>query len=383
MQRALVALIASLSPIVLAACADSDAGDSAQTPLHFTEGAIESLPLVAEDADADAETMVPYAADPETAAVYDLLGDFFHYECHEWPNANFCPPEIDVEENDGMNSTKFTADALLGLIYHAEMGLGGQKGWCELTAGSISADSFHSAGGDGADPDRFILDNYDLYTCKGTHDADGTGVNTMNEAYSVASDYQATLQTALRYHPPESPDEESSSVLQDYIGVDGATARNLAFNFASGNATRGSRVILVVSFATHRFVAKYLAGSPDYPEAFLVAAGTGGVDRSTGDEYPGHYWASFTGNDQATTTTACVDNAGQILEADDAPCAAAGVPIAWTSADEIAAYLELSAEDQAGMAPFLEKLATADRLPSSDVVHNDEEIDLYFPSSMD
>ncbi|MCK9462314.1 MAG: hypothetical protein M0R80_22035 [Proteobacteria bacterium] len=380
MKISLVALVASLFPLALSGCGADD--PSEDTPLHFTEASLESLPLVAEGADAGVDGYTVYADGPETAASYDMLGDFFRYECHEWPNFDYCPPGIDVEENDGMNSTKFTNDALIGFIHHAEATVGGLKSRCGLTKGAIDAGSFQSAAGGGAEPDRFVLDTYDLFTCKGALDADGSGVNTRYVAYSVAPGYQATLASAFRHHAPETPESEQTDVYQVYVGLDGTSPRVLAFNFAAAT-TFYNRVILLVKFATHRFAAKLLSAGMDNPEVYLVAAGVGGIDRDSGEEFPGHYWASFVDNDQATPLTACVDNVGQIVEADDAPCAAEEIPVAWASADDIATYLELSADDRTRLAAFLDKLATADPLPSTDVAHSDEEVDLYFPSSIE
>jgi hypothetical protein len=342
--------------------------------LNFTGSALESLPLVKAASSQMEGLFPPPAPNGETAADYMELAKFFRYECHMHPQANFCPPDVDVAQNDGMNEWKFSATTLMGLIYHAQMYSGGLRGACSHTEASIDGDSFTAAAERG-DPDRFILDQYSLYTCKGEDTYEG---NSAYIAYSVAPDYQATLTTRYR-HPFGNSDFDQTDIFQVYVALRDEVPTHLGFNWA-GISSMFGRAIVLVDFENHRFAAEYLSGGQQTKH--VIAVGSGGIDRATGVPYPGHYWARFFDEMSKELLDKCVDNETQAIEADEAPCTAEGIPIGWGASEELATFLGLDDTQAARLAPFLAKLATADPLPETEVGQAEGDADLYFPQSM-
>jgi hypothetical protein len=364
-----------LLPAVGCDALSSDSGEARD--LEFTAAAMESLPQVQKNA-VDMSHLLPVPPPPfEVASDYLELAKFFKHECHMHPQDNFCPPNVDVAENDGMNDTKFTATTLMGLIYHAEMYSGGQRTACDHAEGSIDGQAFTAASSEGGDPDRFILDNYGLYTCVGEESHNGS---TTYVAYSTAPDYQASLTTRHRAGSDKF-DFDQTDVFQVYVGLDGGAPTTLAFNWAGISSMLG-RAIVLVNLESHRFVVKYLTGGET--NRLVTAVGIGGIDRATGAPHPGHFWASFSNdsNGSLEVLERCVDNVGQLIEADVTPCQEEGIPVDWSSRDELVAFLELDAEEQQRLAAFLSKLDTAEPLPADEVPQSPDDADKYFPKSM-
>lgn len=348
MKRAL----ASLSSLFLVAC---------QVDLEFTQGAVESLPQEAVAASA--------LTSGESITTQVQLAQFFKQECHMYPQANFCPAGVDVQAKNGMNDFKFTSTSLLGLVFHAEMYGGGMSASCAGTAAKITSASFVAATEAGSDPDRFILDNLAQYGCLEATD-DGYRVT------SQAQDHQATLTARYKFG-----DGHETNVFQVDVSVDKNKAPTfLAFNWA-GVSSMAARSVLLVNLKSHRFAVKYL--TPPVPSMnigtnWVDAIGVGGVDRATGAKHAGYYHVRYT-SESFQPKVSCVNNATQLLEVDDTECAAAGVPITWTSSEAVANWLEMTAAERTRLAPFLAKFSTPDPLALSDTPGGPGDADLYFP----
>lgn len=354
-------------------------GPSDPLPLEFTGEAVETMPQHVGAAAVQTSPRVWTATGAldsgTTIAEHSLLATFFKQECHEFPNADFCPAGIDASAGGGLNEWKFSANTLLGLIYHAEMYSNGLHVECLGEPGAIDGEAFESAT-EGGDPDRFIVDYYPLLECRETQTYAGS---TAYQAYSVDPGYQATLTT--RYKAPSGfPGIDFTDVFQVYLTVDAdAKSTFLAFNWV-GISSLSARAIVLANLVTHRFAVRYQVSGDPFQQV-LVAIGTGGVDRATGQPRPGTYHARFTDN-QGDEATACVDNVGQRLQSDDAPCTGAGIPVSWDAPAPVADFLGMTEAERTRLASFLAFFATPDPLSDLQVPQGPGDADLYFPIRM-
>jgi hypothetical protein len=371
-RRLFLAVIA-----VLGAAACGGGGDGQGTPLDFTGGAVESLPQV-EQADAGSGAaldgdLLPPPVTSGTVADYLQLRNFFKKECHMYPQDDFCPPGVDAAANDGINEYRFTATTLLGLIYAAEMYGGGHLSRCALTSGTVTASSF-VAGTPPGDPDKFLLDTYALYECKGS--VGNSTIGRSYQAYSVDPAYQATLTT--RYRAPSGGAYTQTDIFQVYVTVTDGVPTALAFNFAAVSSMFG-RAVLLVNLVNHRFAVKYQTAGPMLTH--VNAIGVGGVNRDSGAENPGHYFVRFTDN-MGADATACVNNVGQLIEGGESPCTAEEVPVAWDGAAAVASYLGLTADEQSRLAPFLALLDDSEPIGPDGVPGSQSDADTLFPKTI-
>lgn len=353
-----ILLVVSVS-LLLAAC---------ETRLSFTAGAVESLPQVAEPANG-LTSGVSITSELQ-------LKNLFKQECFMPGDANYCPAGVDTSRGES-SPFKFSSTTLLGLIFHAELYGGGIRSACTgrqvaLTPANLKT----TTGGDGM---RFLVDTLPLYTCAEVADEK---VKPRHRAYSVAPDYQATM--TLDDHYPEGASGPTRTALwQVYTGLDSRQAPTvLAFNYAAV-AGYPMRTVLLVNLVTHRFAIKYLTPPPagEVKYRYVVALGVGGVDRQSGAGRPGYYFARYSDEETQTSPeeTACVDNATQLIEVDDTECRNAGIPVAWTRADDVAAWLELSSAEQVRLAPFLAKFFDSLTLATTDTPTSADDADAHLP----
>lgn len=345
-------LLAAMSSLLLLAC---------PVDLKFTQGAVESLPQEAVASSA--------LTSGKSITTQVQLAGFFKQECHMYPQANFCPAGVDAKAKNGQNDFKFTSTSLLGLVFHAEMYGGGMPASCAGAPATITSASFVAATEAGSDPDRFILDTLAQYECLEPSD-DGFRVT------SLETDHQATLTARYKFG-----DGQETNVFQVDVSVDQAkTPTFLAFNWA-GVSSMAARAVLLVNLKTHRFAVKYLTApvpSMNIGTNWVDAVGVGGVDRATGARHAGYYHVRYT-SERFEPMVSCVDNATQLLELDDTECAAAGVPITWTSSDAVATWLGMTPAERTRLAPFLAKFATPEPLALSDTPSGRGDAELYFP----
>ncbi len=340
-------------------------------------GAVESLPQVDTGSGAK-KSALKATLNSGNISSYSTLATFFKLECFFPDGENFCPAGTDT--SGGMASPyKLTSYTLIGSITHADMYSGGMRTQCNGTGAVITPASFTAAQSGGA-PDLFLLDYYNLLTC--VEDLSGssyTGTGTSYQAYSVdpGQTYQATLTTRYRnpfngvYNPGQ------NDVFQVYVGVNNGTPVFLAYNYA-GADTVLQRTVLLVNLTDHKFAVKHY----QTPTNYLVAVGTGGVNRQTGTLNPGYYYARFT-NDFGNEDDGCVDNATGNFQTDYTACDTASVPRSWATSDSVADYLGMTTEQKTHLSAFLNRFSddtplTAGDSPSS----NATDPEINFPYSI-
>jgi hypothetical protein len=148
--------------------------------IEFTKAAMKSLPAVSTAgasgpalSASGAPGAVSGALGTGTLADYQSLAYLFKMECQHVPNDNYCPPTVHPS-SDINDPTRFTMGSLIGMVYHAQMYTGSLVTACSehgLSPVAVSAGSYAAgdAANPAADPARFILDDYSLYTCRSTN----------------------------------------------------------------------------------------------------------------------------------------------------------------------------------------------------------------------
>jgi hypothetical protein len=380
----LVVVVAA--PLALAGCQSEG---SSRSTLEFTPGAIRTLPALSSDAPQDGLTALP---SPRSSAAsvrdYFFVAQLFKMQCrHVDGGVNYCPPGTPLAPRGAFDHYQFTMQALIGFIYHAQMYTslvtdctGVDRAPKAVTAGSYAAASTAA----GADPARFVLDQFSSYTCRSGEVSDGDAETRMVSAVADGS-YQTTLHTRHEYDSGDGLPQ--TDFFQVDVSMEGGAPTFLALNFASAAPYR-SRLVLLANVTTHRFALKYYVpsqpaeGSSWAPAHYAVAVGAGGYDLATGVPNPGHYYVDFLDEPPYGELRRCADNASGVLGSDLTACAAEGVPMEWTSSDAIRTYLAVPALHAARLAPFFSKFEDAATLGVADAWRSPGDDELYWPASL-
>ena len=381
-MKRLLGMVLALAGVFCLGCNKNNGGPS----IEFTRAALESLPLVRSTGTPGTTTL---RTSTLTGPITDYLGlaQFFEFQCQHLPDANYCPSSFSPT-TDIMDPTRFTMQALIGIIYHAQMYTGTLVTSCTGTNYSpmtVSASSYaaHTTGAD-SNPTKFIMDNYSLYTCRDSNVADNTAETRVVSAVADGS-YQATLHTRYRYIASDYPSPQTD-FFQVYASLDAGSPKFLAFNFASA-IPYASRVVLLANLTNHTFAAKYFAPAQSGSSSsfYVVAVGTGGYDFSTLAPNAGYYFVHS--NDtfgRNVFSDSCVNNADGTIQADTTNCTNNSVPIAstWINSDVIKTYLGVSDADALRIAPYLATFTAPTELGADDAWRGAGDEDLYWPATL-
>ncbi len=339
--------------LLAVSCGSSHSGSSSDM-FGLGAAAVESLPLVGSD-------KKRALLSSGNIADYNTLANFFKLECFMPGMDNFCPAGTDTS-GGASNPYKLTSYTLIGSIYHADMYSGGHKTGCQGTDAAITAGSF-TAAETGGDPDKFLLDYYDLLECLEQDTSEYVGSGTKYQTYSVGeSPFQATLTTRYRNPYEGVSDPGQNDVFQVYVGLSGDDPVFLAYNYAGADSMH-QRTVLFVNFETHRFAVKHYESATSY----LVAIGVGGVNRETGELNPGYYYTEFT-NGSIIEDSGCVDNTTGDFQGDTSACTAASIPFSgtWIDSSSVADYIGMTSADRARLDAFLSKFSDDNPLTGDD-----------------
>ena len=302
--------------------------------------------------------------------------------------ANYCPPGTPDPPVGTLDPYQFTMQALIGFIYSAQMytSLVTDCSGNNLTPKTVTASSYAAAStAAGANPTRFVLDQFSTYTCRASNVSNGSAETRVISAVADGS-YQTTLHTRYQYDAGDG--RPQTDFFQVDVSLNAGAPEFLAFNFASAAPFR-SRLVLLVNLTNHRFALKYYTptqpgnlGQNWAPERYAVATGVGGYDLTTGTPNPGYYFVDFLDESIYGELTTCVNNAGGEIQADFSICTANDVPMNWTTSDAITTYLAVPAEHAVRIAPFIAEFETAATLTVSDAWQSVGDEDLYWPASL-
>jgi hypothetical protein len=384
LASALIASVAAGSPL-LWACSKGDGS----TALEFTPAAMKSLPSVRSKSAALSTAALYPAPTTSTLHGFAFAHQLFEMQCRQPDSGvDYCPPGTPEAPRSGPDPYRFTMQALIGFIFHAQMysSLVTECSGDGLSPMNIAPGSYAAASSSsGADPTRFILDAFSSYTCRSVNVSNASAETRALSAVADGS-YQSTLHTRHAYDAGDG--RPQTDLFQVDLSIQSGAPEFLAFNFASAAPFR-SRLVLLANLATRRFALKYYTpsqpgdlGSTWAPERYAVAAGTGGFDLGTGAPNSGHYWVDFLDEPMAGEQKSCVDNDGAAFESDASLCDAEGVPTAWTSGEAVRAYLGIPAAHAARLAPFLAVFETADPLGPEDAWRRPGDEDLYWPKGL-
>jgi hypothetical protein len=317
---------------------------------------------------------------------YFSMAVLFRLHCrHRDGGVNYCPPGTPAVPRDGFDPYQFTMQSLIGFIYHAQMytslvsGCSGELAPKTVTASSYAA----AAAASGANPARFVLDQFSTYACRSSGVSNANAETRMVSAVADGS-YQTTLHTRYKYDAGAGP---QTDFFQVDVTMNAGTPTFLALNYAAAEPFR-SRLVLLANLATHRFALKYYTPSqpsnlPTWaPERFAVAVGTGGYDLATGARNAGHYYVDFLDEPPFGEIRRCVDNADGSMQTDYAACTAEGVPTEWTGSDAIQSYLGVPSAHAGRLAPFLAMFQDAATLHPADAWQALGDEDLYWPATL-
>jgi hypothetical protein len=168
-----------------------------------------------------------------------------------------------------------------------------------------------------------------------------------------------------------------SDIFQTLVSRDMTTktARTMAFNqvqisySSDSSGSLASRAILLVSFVNKKFVIKSREGT-----GYLIVAGSGGFDFSTGLWLEGAYMARVLGTgDGDSEQTVCVDSKTQLVKGigtDATECQAIAGFFTDSASFDMGDYLGLNAQEKTDMAGYLAFFAndtalTAEQTPMS------------------
>jgi len=346
--------------------------------IEFTKAALQAVPTVNASSAGAALRFAPAAVPgaPSTVAEVPALAQLFKLECQHTPDTNYCPPT--VHPTDSLSDpTRFEMGALIGMIFHAQLYTGEHVTDCSGGGfSSITVSPASYAAGNpadtAADPTRFVLAEYPLYSCRSTN---VSSASAEARVLSATAGYQAALHTRYRYDTGNGP---QTDFFQVDVSLDGDSPTQLAFNFAAATP-HASRIVLLASLVDHRFALKYYVPAQGGGQAgWVVAVGVGGFDLTTGVANVGHYVASLSDG----TTHLCVDNVGGLVQADASSCAADGVPITWTSVATIRDYLGLDAATATRFAPYLAVFGSDAALTASDAWQTAGDDQRYWPAAI-
>jgi hypothetical protein len=372
-----------------AACGGGSSSGGSSKPIEFTPGAMQSVPALKT---AGSTSGLAALTSPRSSAAsvrdYFFVAQLFEMQCrHRDSGASYCPPGTPAPPSGTADPYQFTMQALIGFIYHAQMytSLVTDCSGGDVTPKAISASSYSAAkAASGANPTRFLLDQFSSYACRSSGVSNGGAETRMVSAVPDGS-YQTTLHTRYKYDSGDG--RPQTDFFQIDVTMEARTPTFLAVNFAAAEPYR-SRLVLLANLATHRFALKYYVPSqpsnlPTWaPEHFAVALGVGGYDLTTGTPNPGHYYVDFLDEPPYGEMKRCVDNADGSLLADFTGCTADGVPMQWSGSDAIRSYLGVPDANAARLAPFLAKFLDATTLGASDAWQNIGDEDLYWPASL-
>jgi hypothetical protein len=374
--------------LALAGCKNGGEGES--RPIEFTPGAMRSLPSLKAGASPTSPAALT-SARPSASTIgdYFFVAQLFEMQCRhpDGGGVNYCPPGTPPPPTGTFDPYQFTMQALIGFIFHAQMytSLVTDCSGDNFTPKSVTAGSYAAASAaPGANPTRFVLDQFSTYTCRASNVSDANAETRMVSAVADGS-YQTTLHTRYQYRAGGDP---QTDLFQVDVSMEAGAPTFLALNFASGAPFR-SRIVLLANLASHRFALKYYTptqpgnlGLSWPPEHYAVAVGVGGYDLTTGAPNPGHYYVDFLDEPIYPVIKRCADNAGGVMQADFTACTGEGVPTAWTSSDSIQAYLAVPAAHAARLAPYLSQFQGAATLGAADAWQNLGDEDLYWPASL-
>jgi hypothetical protein len=373
-------------------CGNKNSNQDGGSTIEFTKAALSSLPtIISTQTSSQGLTAqlgsLASALSTGTIADYQSLVYLFKFECHAVPYANYCPSSI-VPTTDLMDPYRFEMGSLIGMIFGAQMYAGSLVTSCSnsgLTPMTVTAGSYTAASSaTEADPTRFILDNFSLYTCRSSNVSDAKAETRVLSAVADGS-YQAALHTRYKYNSGDN--RLQTDFFQVYVAMNGTVPAFLAFNFSAAEP-HTSRVVLLTNLINHTFALKYYVppqSDPNQPQLppsqvfYAVATGAAGYDLATGTPYPGHYYVTFS---DGGGSSFCVNNEGGIIESDDTNCTGSSVPLTWSTSDTIKAYLGISDADAVRVAPFLAKFQDNTALLPTDAWQNAGDEDLYWPASL-
>lgn len=328
------------------------------------------------------------------------LANFFKQECY-MPNNDgsgydgFCPDDVKaeldaaIESGDGIgdsstlfNKYKLTSGTLIGLIYHAQMysqGPGLSNECSNFDAEELASPNAPAFGG-GSDPDKFVIDYSPMLSCVKANEWDGN-TTYATFGYNDNEDYPAIANLTARYGLPYGSEaDRQTDIFQVYLGLNKSTLTEetptptfLAFNFV---AAGGLRAVILANLVDHRFAVRYATSTNQ-----ILAIGTGGVDKTTGDAVTGYYMAK----DITEDVTYCVSNSTG--EYDDTTYASCETDIDFwdtMSAANVKTFLGINDEDAANISAFLDFFADTDALDAAVVPSSDYAADKadYFPETI-
>ncbi|HET6412744.1 MAG TPA: hypothetical protein VFG53_11840 [Anaeromyxobacter sp.] len=392
-----VALRLAVACLALIGCGGGGGGGGQSGPsIAFTQGALKSVPLLRPPAPAPALMQANAAPLTPTSIDTDVFtAQLFKMECREAAGnqgVNYCPagtpPQSQYGTTLGSDPYAFDMQALMGFIYAAqrETWLVASCSGTGLTPKTVTAGAYfaHSAG-PGADPTRFIFDEYATYACRSSQVSDPTAETVVVSAAADGS-YQTTLHTRYKY---VAGGETQTDFTQVDVSMNSSTPEFLALNFASAEPL-ASRLVLLVNLTNHRFAMKYYTPqqpgnipSQPAPERYAVAAGTAGYDLTSGDPNVGQYYLHF--QDDPGEFAECVDNVTGTFETDFTACDAGLDHSAW-SASAMQGFLGVPASAIDRLGPFLQvfgdtaDLAVADGWAST--TSQSADADLYWPAGL-
>jgi hypothetical protein len=302
------------------------------------------------------------------AATDGFLTRFFKLQCWRGEGSgrevHMCPPGVaEIPEN------RFDGMTLLGLIagvddYGPDVIASSERTSCgavDAHEGTVTAASFVSneTGGNGA---KLVLDTFAQYQCKGRREFDGAYY-----AYNKATDDQHYFMIRTRKNVMGGG-FNNTDVMQMYLETtasdvldDSSKYAFLAFNSASSSP--GNRHLLLMNLQTHRFMVKTRSISSG-GQAWLVAAGTGGIDPATHQLRTGTYTA-IVDDGAGASHTYCVNNA-DTSDANPTDCADSDTTAgAWSG--KTASFLGMTAGQQSDLAAFLAHFADAQPLSAADL----------------
>jgi len=395
--RLVVACLSVITIAVAGGCGGGGGGGSgSHSGIAFTQGALKSLPLVRPPApSASARQDVADSLSTPTSIDTDgFTAQLFKMECREAAGnqgVDYCPaatpPQSDYGTALGSDPYAFDMVSLMGFIYAAQ-----RETWlvtsCSasgLTPKTVTASSYFAHASTGANPTRFIFDQYATYACRSSQVADTSAETVMVSAVADGS-YQTTLHTRYKY---VAGGETQTDFTQVDVSMNSGSPEFVALNFASAEPL-SSRLVLLVNLTNHRFAMKYYTPqqpgnipTQPAPERFAVTAGIGGYDLTSGSPNVGEYYIHFL--DDPGAFAECVNNVGGSFEADFTACDADLDHTAWTPS-AVESFLGVPATTVDRIGPYLavfgdtEDLAVADQWTTT--TSQAADADLYWPAGL-
>ncbi|MBU2512025.1 hypothetical protein KJ966_11860 [bacterium] len=334
-----LSMIASLFFVV--GCATSDDDDESTTSttassnsLDFANSAARALPAIEGSSSSSAPSLT--AGDVISDQV---ISNFFKLECYMPDSDNNCPTGVTPE----INTNKYTVTTLIGVIYHAEMYMENVLNYfaSSCTAATVNASSFKTDDSSG-DTSTYLIDYFSQLNCIGS-----STYSSQTQYFATQTDTSAkNVMIVTRKHDTATAGWDQSDIYQAYLSkTDASNDHVLAFNTTNINDTAADdstfRTVLIVNLSNRKFLVRFHGTGSNY----VMAAGQGGIS-TAGVFESGYYFAKS----NATPSGICINNATR-LEADAANCSAETAT--WTSAADVATYLDLTAAEQTDLANFL------------------------------